>query len=58
MYVTKYSSYSTQELLTIVSEKRYHSPLIEELCQRLERFSTTCPVCEADIEAAQQEFSS
>lgn len=58
MHITKYSPHSTQELLAMVSEKRYHSPLIEELCQRLERLSTTCPICEADIEAAQQEFSS
>lgn len=56
---TVYRNYTDQELLQVLSDKRHHSPVIEELCQRLEEYSPVlqketniqkeCPVCEAKI---------
>lgn len=59
MFHTSYSNHTDQELLQVLSEKRQHSPIIEELCQRLESYmpvsqketniSADCPVCEAKL---------
>lgn len=58
--MASYSRLTDDELLRYVDEKRQHSPLIEELCKRLEHkhivFSDAnhrveCPVCEAALEA-------
>ena len=59
MVHTNYSNYTDQELLQLLSEKRAQSPIIEELCQRLEEYSPAfdketniaveCPVCEAKL---------
>lgn len=59
MFHTSYSNHTDQELLQVLSEKRSHSPIIEELCQRLESYmpfsqketniATDCPVCEAKL---------
>ncbi len=57
---TKFSNYSDDELLSLVDEKRSQSPLIDELCTRLEKLNGThisvdanhrveCPVCEASL---------
>lgn len=62
---SNYSNYSDKELLQVLSEKRSQSPVIEELCQRLEEYSpifnieensnkeenikADCPVCEARL---------
>jgi hypothetical protein len=34
VWQTSYSHYSNEELLRYVDDKRGHSPMIEELCQR------------------------
>ena len=59
MFRTSYSNHTDQELLQVLSEKRQHSPIIEELCQRLESYmpvsqketniAADCPVCEAKL---------
>lgn len=49
MTFTKYRPYSTEELLQLCAEKRALSPLIEELCQRIEENPIVCPVCEAEL---------
>ena len=59
MFHTSYSNHTDQELLQVLSEKRQHSPIIEELCQRLESYmpvsqketniNADCPVCEAKL---------
>lgn len=56
---SNYANYTDQELLQVLSEKRQHSPIIEELCQRLESYThinqketnitVDCPVCEAKL---------
>lgn len=62
MVHTKFSNYTDSELLSLVDDKRQHSELINELCERLEKRSgaqvkedanrrVTCPVCEAALEA-------
>ena len=35
--MSKYRIYSNQELLTLIDDKRYQSPIIDELCMRLEK---------------------
>ena len=47
--VTKYSNYSNADLLQLFEDRRQQSPIIEELCQRLEMLGIECPVCEADL---------
>lgn len=59
MFHTNYSNHTDQELLQVLSHKRQQSPIIEELCQRLEAYmpvsqketniSADCPVCEAKL---------
>ena len=53
---TPYDHYSDEELLSRFDNLRPHSPVIEELCQRLEKRKTItgsgfveCPVCESDL---------
>lgn len=57
---TAYRVMTDDELLRYIDEKRQHSPLIEELCKRLEtkemvlkdaNHRVECPVCEAALEA-------
>lgn len=58
---TKYANLSDDELLSQVEEAREHSPIVEELAQRLERrevdvttganHNVECPVCGAELEA-------
>lgn len=66
MVHTKFSNYTDSELLSLVDDKRQHSELINELCERLEKRSATqvkeddnhrvtCPVCEAALEAGYDE---
>ena len=35
--MSKYRTYTNQELLTLIDDKRYQSPIIDELCTRLEK---------------------
>lgn len=60
---TKYSHLTQGELLRHVSASRLASPVIDELCIRLERTvpvpvtldvesRTECPVCEAELKMA------
>ena len=35
--MSKYRTYTNQELLTLIDDKRHQSPLINELCLRLEK---------------------
>lgn len=65
--ITKYVNVPTHELLSMCSDKRIHSPLIEELCQRLEdgenterdlsdfNNEITCPVCESCLSITDEE---
>lgn len=56
---SNYTNLTDQELLQVLSEKRMRSPIIEELCQRLETYGPAfqketnikieCPVCEAQL---------
>lgn len=57
---TKYSHLSDDELLNLVNDDRIYSPIIEELCKRLEALNgnhvsvdadhrAECPVCEAKL---------
>jgi hypothetical protein len=59
---TKFANYTLDELLNLIDDKRPQSPLIDELCTRLEAGAAiqvsedanprvTCPVCEATLEA-------
>jgi len=59
---TKFANYTLNELLNLIDDKRPHSPLIDELCTRLEAAEKVlvsedasprvqCPVCEANLEA-------
>jgi len=59
---TKFSNYTTEELLSLIDEKRAQSPLVDELATRLEASVASnvledsnhrvhCPVCEAALEA-------
>lgn len=53
--ITKYGNLSDDELLRYVADARQYSPIIEELCQRIEnegdpegqQGEVDCPVCEA-----------
>ena len=53
---------SDKELLNLFTEKRFNSPIIEELCSRLERHldkeideeTIECPVCLAKINIEQE----
>jgi len=47
--ITKYHSYNNAELLQLMEDKRDKSPIIEELCQRVEASGLQCPICEADL---------
>ena len=49
MTITKYNNLSNRELLAQLESVRSHSPVIEELCQRLETTNVECPICEADL---------
>lgn len=55
---TKYANFSDDELLNEVDAKRQYSPILEELCCRLEKkaldlrdtnHKVECPVCEASL---------
>lgn len=59
---TKYSHLTEDELLRLVDHKRTQSPIIDELCNRLDKRSALsagfpaqvdtghkCPVCEAQL---------
>lgn len=54
---TPYSFYTKEELLDRCADARHQSPLIQELCLRLEELNdvgcfsnkTVCPACEAEI---------
>ena len=58
---TKYSTLSLDELLRLVEDRRSQSPIIDELCNRLENVTASvlpdsntrveCPICEANLEA-------
>jgi hypothetical protein len=56
--LTKYTNLPDADLIRQLEEARLHSPIIEELCLRLEvkppeydgyQTSVTCPVCEASL---------
>lgn len=61
MVHTSYTRYTNKELLSLLENKRDNSPIIDELCSRLENIpedieTTTdvlayaeCPVCEAKL---------
>ena len=57
-----FTNYTDDELLRLVDDKRYRSPLIDELCTRLEARGDVavqedadtrveCPVCAAPLQA-------
>lgn len=50
---TRFSFMSDAEFIAFIKDKRDRSPIIEELCARIEEspgFNTSeCPVCEADL---------
>ena len=58
---TKYGYLSIDELLRLVEDRRDKSPIIDELCNRLENTEASilpdsnrrveCPICEAELEA-------
>lgn len=56
MNITKYSQFSNRELLGEFDILRQYSPIIEELCQRVENVGVECPVCEADLTKAAREL--
>lgn len=35
--MSKYRTYTNQELISLIDHKRHHSPIINELCLRLEK---------------------
>lgn len=57
--ITKYARVPIEELLSLCEDKRAHSSIIEELCQRIEGNDTLtqdgfqshaeCPVCESPL---------
>lgn len=59
---SNYANYTDQELLQVLSDKRQHSPIIDELCNRLCEYmpahqketniKADCPVCEAQLKIA------
>lgn len=59
--ITIYSHLTDEELLRHISNFKHHSPIIEELAQRLEKeiveivedanHTVKCPVCKAVLEA-------
>ena len=59
---TQYRSLTTEEFLSQIEEKRQYSPIIQELCLRLEYKEThgnaqtnpriECPVCESQLKIA------
>ena len=62
MVHTTFSNYTDDELLRLVDDKRHRSPLIDELCTRLEargdvavqedaNTRVECPVCAAPLQA-------
>lgn len=56
MNITKYNNLSNRELLAQLENVRPFSPVVEELCQRLENVGVECPVCEADLNRANKEL--
>lgn len=59
--MSKYRHLTDAEFLSLISESRSHSPVIESLCLRLEEAISTkeqppasdkaeCPVCEATLQ--------
>lgn len=56
--LTKYETMPTQDLLRQLEDKREFSPIIDELCNRLEKpYKEICPVCEANLEEAGKELT-
>lgn len=57
---TKLHALSDRELTYHLSEARSRSPVIEELCQRMEKYvaldklnlTAVCPICESTLEIA------
>jgi hypothetical protein len=63
---TTFTNYTTEELLRLVDDKRTRSPLIDELCTRLEASAdeavdqvkedtsheAPCPICAAELVVA------
>ena len=56
---TKFRNHTNTEFLNSIEGIRYHSPIIAELCRRLEKMEdnhigqveiSECPVCEAKLE--------
>ena len=43
---------SNKEVVQVLHSRRDYSPVVDELCRRLEMFDGTCPVCEADLSEA------
>jgi hypothetical protein len=58
MHITKHRLLTNAELLQQLSDKRFYSDIIEELCQRIESLAGTCPVCDADLELARKDLPS
>jgi hypothetical protein len=56
MNITKYDRFTNRELLVELDNARQYSPIIQELCVRLENIGNECPVCEADLERANKEL--
>jgi hypothetical protein len=55
--ITKYRNLTNAELLNRLDEARLHSPIIEELCARMEvKSRAICPVCEADLTKIKDEL--
>jgi hypothetical protein len=54
--ITKYQGLTQRELLNELESVRQYSPIIEELCTRLENHGEECPVCEADLTRARREL--
>lgn len=60
MVHNNYTNYTDKEILQVLSDRRRQSPVIDELCQRLEEYSPAfdreenvkaeCPVCEAKLD--------
>ncbi len=67
MIITKYRNLSNKELLSWLESKRVSSPIIDELCSRIESMPETtnvitnvlahieCPVCEAKLKILEDE---
>ena len=55
--MTKYRTYTNKELISLIDHKRHQSPLINELCQRLEKNNfnddlyTPSEICEPLLES-------